>query len=32
LFGDRRYGLVFTYHKRAQSYYATRGFRGVLRV
>lgn len=32
LFGDRRYGRVFTYHNGAQSYYAARGFRGVRRV
>lgn len=32
LFCDRRYGTVFTYHNGAQSYYATRGFRGLLRV
>jgi hypothetical protein len=32
LFGDRRYGRVFFYHNGAQSYYAGRGFRGVLRV
>lgn len=32
LFCDRRYGRVFTYHNGAQSYYAARGFRGVLRV
>ncbi len=32
LFGDRRYGRVFVYHNGAQSYYAVRGFRGVLRV
>lgn len=32
LFGDRRYGRVFTYHNGAQSYYAARGFRGSLRV
>lgn len=32
LFGDRRYGQVFVYHNGAQSYYAARGFRGVLRV
>ena len=32
LFGDRRYGRVFTYHNGAQSYYAARGFRGVLKV
>lgn len=32
LFCDRRYGTVFVYHNGAQSYYAVRGFRGVLRV
>jgi hypothetical protein len=32
LFGDRRYGRVFVYHNGAQSYYASRGFRGSLRV
>ncbi len=32
LFCDRRYGQVFVYHNGAQSYYAVRGFRGVLRV
>ncbi|MBE7466103.1 MAG: DUF4256 domain-containing protein [Planctomycetes bacterium] len=32
LFGDRRYGKVFTYHNGAQSYYAARGFRGSLTV
>lgn len=32
LFCDRRYGTVFVYHNGAQSYYAARGFRGVLRV
>lgn len=32
LFGDRRYGQVFVYHNGAQSYYAGRGFRGLLRV
>lgn len=32
LFCDRRYGRVFTYHNGAQSYYASRGFRGMLRV
>lgn len=32
LFGDRRYGRVFTYHNGAQSYYAARGWRGLLRV
>lgn len=32
LFGDRRYGHVFTYHNGAQSYYAARGFRAALVV
>lgn len=32
LFGDRRYGRVFVYHNGAPSYYAARGFRGLLRV
>ena len=32
LFCDRRYGQVFTYHNGASSYYAVRGFRGLLRV
>ena len=32
LFCDCRYGQVFTYHNGAQSYYAARGFRGLLRV
>lgn len=32
IFCDRRYGHVFTYHNGAESYYAARGFRGVLRV
>lgn len=32
LFGDRRYGRVFVYHNGASSYYAARGFRGILRV
>ncbi|MCS7001444.1 MAG: DUF4256 domain-containing protein [Dehalococcoidia bacterium] len=32
LFGDRRYDRVFVYHNGAQSYYAARGFRGLLRV
>jgi hypothetical protein len=32
LFMDRRYDHVFTYHNGASSYYAVRGFRGVLRV
>lgn len=32
LFCDRRYDQVFVYHNGAQSYYAARGFRGVLKV
>lgn len=32
LFADRRYGHVFVYHNGVQSYYAARGFRGVLRA
>ena len=32
LFCDRRYGRVFTYHNGAQSYYAARGFRCLVRV
>jgi hypothetical protein len=32
LFCDFRYGQVFTYHNGAESYYAARGFRGLLRV
>lgn len=32
LFCDRRYGKVFVYHNGAESYYAARGFRGVLYI
>ncbi len=32
LFCDRRYDHVFLYHNGAESYYAARGFRGVLKV
>lgn len=32
LFCDRRYDHVFTYHNGAESYYASRGFRGLLKV
>ena len=32
LFCDRRYDHVFTYHNGADSYYAGRGFRAVLKV
>lgn len=32
IFGDTRYGRVFTYHNGAESYYAARGFRGMVIV
>lgn len=32
LFGDKRYGAVFIYHNGAESYYAARGFRGILEL
>jgi len=32
IFCDRRYDNVFTYHNGAESYYAARGFRGVLKI
>lgn len=32
IFCDRRYDQVFTYHNGAESYYAVRGFRGLLKV
>jgi hypothetical protein len=32
LFCDRRYDHVFMFHNGAESYYAARGFRGLLRV
>jgi hypothetical protein len=32
LFCDQRYNTVFTYHNGAESYYAARGFRAMLRV
>lgn len=32
LFCDKRYDTIFTYHNGAESYYAARGFRGVLKV
>ena len=32
IFADFRYGTVFVYHNGAESYYAARGFRGLLRV
>lgn len=32
IFGDFRYDTVFIYHNGAESYYAARGFRGMLSV
>ena len=32
LFADRRYNTVFVYHNGAESYYAARGFRGLLKI
>ena len=32
LFCDRRYNTVFVYHNGAESYYAARGFRGLLKI
>ena len=32
LFCDRRYDTVFVYHNGAESYYAARGFRAMLRI
>ncbi|MCS4486775.1 DUF4256 domain-containing protein [Staphylococcus americanisciuri] len=32
LFCDYRYNTVFTYHNGAESYYASRGFRGMLKI
>ena len=32
IFCDRRYNTVFVYHNGAESYYAARGFRGMLKV
>ncbi len=32
LFGDRRFGRVFIYHNGAESYYASRAFRGSIRI
>lgn len=32
LFADRRYNTVFIYHNGADSYYAARGFRGMLTI
>lgn len=32
VFADRRYNHIFVYHNGASSYYATRGFRGCVKV
>lgn len=32
IFGDYRFGRIFIYHNGAESYYAARGFRGILLV
>ena len=32
LFADKCYGRVFVYHNGAESYYASRGFRALVRV
>ncbi len=32
LFGDHRYGRTLIYHNGAQSYYAARGFRGIIKI
>jgi hypothetical protein len=32
IFADFRFGKVFVYHNGAESYYAARGFRGLLKV
>ncbi|MBL7966591.1 MAG: DUF4256 domain-containing protein [Prolixibacteraceae bacterium] len=32
VFCDRRYNQVFLYHNGAESYYAARGFRGLLKI
>ena len=32
LFCDRRFDHVFTYHNSADSYYSSRGFRGLLKI
>lgn len=32
IFADYRYATVFVYHNGAQSYYAARGFRGVIKI
>lgn len=32
IFGDYRFGHVFIYHNGAESYYGSRGFRGLIKV
>lgn len=32
IFGDYRFGRVFIYHNGAESYYAARGFRGLIKI
>lgn len=32
LFCDRRFNTIFVYHNGAESYYAARGFRGLVRI
>ena len=32
IFCDRRYNNIFVYHNGAESYYAARGFRALLKV
>ncbi|MEY2828786.1 MAG: hypothetical protein RIQ33_644 [Bacteroidota bacterium] len=32
LFCDRRYNTIFTYHNGAESYYAARGFRAMVKI
>lgn len=32
IFADRRYNTVFIYHNGAESYYASRGFRGKVKI
>lgn len=32
IYGDRRYDRIFIYHNGAESFYSSRGFRGILKV
>lgn len=32
IFGDKRYGRTFIYHNSAESYYSSRGFRGIVKI